>query len=170
MRAVPTTGAAQQLDELREILAESGDPVAVEAALNRLSATLESEHELRDRQTAENARLVESLAERQLLLERLSKIQNSIVSRRDLQEVLNAIVAGAKDLLGDETVGLRLIDPEDPTKMVSIGNLSDKPDVLLPIPPGTDLNQYRLVDVSDEPHDGNVAHSGHSLLRGTLTY
>jgi hypothetical protein len=63
-----------------------------------------------------------------------------------------------------------LIDPEDPTKMVSIGNLSDKPDVLLPIPPGTDLNQYRLVDVSDEPHDGNVAHSGHSLLRGTLTY
>jgi hypothetical protein len=63
-----------------------------------------------------------------------------------------------------------LIDPEDPTKMVSVGNLSDKPDVVLPVPPGTDLNQYRLVDVSDEPHDGNVAHSGKSLLRGTLTY
>jgi hypothetical protein len=40
---------------------------------------------------------------------------------------------------------------------------------VLPIPPGTDLNLYRLVDVSDEPHDGNAAHSGHSLLRGVLT-
>ena len=65
-------------------------------------------------QARENERLVESLAERQRLLERLSKIQRSIVSRRDLDEVLDAIVAGAMDLLGDETVGLRLLDPEDP--------------------------------------------------------
>jgi hypothetical protein len=65
-----------------------------------------------------------------------------------------------------------LIDPENTTKMVSIGNLpdrSDGPDVVLPIPPGTDLNTYRLVDVSAEAHDGNSAHSGKSLLRGTLT-
>ena len=62
-----------------------------------------------------------------------------------------------------------LIDPEDLTKMVSIGNLPDQPDVVLPIPQGTDLNQYRLVDVSVEAHDGNSAHSGKSLLRGTLT-
>ncbi|WP_433364477.1 anti-sigma factor [Actinoplanes sp. CA-142083] len=62
-----------------------------------------------------------------------------------------------------------LIDPDDQTKMVAIGNLSDKPDAVLPVPPGIDMNQYRLVDVSDEPHDGNSAHSGHSLLRGTLT-
>lgn len=130
MRAVPTTGAAQQLDELREILAESGDHVAVEAALNRLSATLESEHELRDRQTAENVRLVETLAERQRLLERLSKIQGSIVSRRDLQEVLNAIVMGAKDLLGDETVGLRLIDPEDPGQLLLVASAGVKPEIV----------------------------------------
>ena len=62
-------------------------------------------------------RLVESLAERQRLLERLSKIQGSIVRRRDLDEVLEAIVAGAQELLGDETVGLRLIDPEDPAML-----------------------------------------------------
>jgi hypothetical protein len=62
-----------------------------------------------------------------------------------------------------------LIDPDDLTKMVAIGNLSDKPGVVLPVPPGTDLNRYRLVDVSDEPHDGDAAHSGQSLLRGTLT-
>ncbi|SNT49409.1 Anti-sigma-K factor rskA [Asanoa hainanensis] len=63
-----------------------------------------------------------------------------------------------------------LIDPDDLTKMVAVGNLSDKPDVVLTVPPGIDLNRYRLVDISDEPHDGDAAHSGRSLLRGTLTY
>lgn len=63
-----------------------------------------------------------------------------------------------------------LIDPDNLAKMVAIGNLPDRPDVVLPVPPGTDLNRYRLVDVSDEPHDGDAAHSGRSLLRGTLTY
>ena len=54
--------------------------------------------------------------------------------------------------------------------MVSIGNLPGRAgDVTLPIPPGTDLNRYRLVDISAEAHDGNSAHSGDSLLRGTLT-
>ena len=62
-----------------------------------------------------------------------------------------------------------LIDPEDTSRMVSIGNLPDRPEAVLPLPPGTDLNRYRLVDISDEAHDGDAAHSGHSLLRGTLT-
>jgi anti-sigma-K factor RskA len=62
-----------------------------------------------------------------------------------------------------------LIDPDNPTRMVSIGNLGSQPEVTLPLPPGTDLRQYRLVDISDEAHDGDAAHSGHSLLRGTLT-
>jgi hypothetical protein len=62
-----------------------------------------------------------------------------------------------------------LIDPTDTSKMVSIGNLPDASETELPLPPGTDLNRYRLVDVSDEAHDGDAAHSGHSLLRGTLT-
>ena len=63
-----------------------------------------------------------------------------------------------------------LIDPDDPTRMVAIGNLSATSDALLTVPPGIDMNRYRLVDISDEPHDGDAAHSGHSLLRGTLTY
>ena len=63
-----------------------------------------------------------------------------------------------------------LINPDDITKMLSIGNLPGRAgDVTLPIPPGTDLNQYRLVDISAEAQDGNAAHSGDSLLRGTLT-
>ncbi|MEU4419071.1 anti-sigma factor [Actinoplanes sp. NPDC024001] len=62
-----------------------------------------------------------------------------------------------------------LLDPETPGKMVAIGSLSDDPEAVLSVPPGTDLNRYRLVDVSDEPHDGDATHSGKSLLRGTLT-
>ncbi len=86
--------------------------------------------ELSDRQSAENARLVGSLAERQRLLERLSKIQGSIVSRRDLQEVLDAIVAGAHELLGDETVGLRLIDPDDPDQLILVASAGVSPELL----------------------------------------
>jgi hypothetical protein len=63
-----------------------------------------------------------------------------------------------------------LIDPDDTDKMQALGAMPQNADeVRLPIPPGTDLNRYRLVDVSAEPNDGNSAHSGNSLLRGTLT-
>jgi hypothetical protein len=62
-----------------------------------------------------------------------------------------------------------LLNPEEPGKMQSLGSIGDRADVVLPIPPGTDLNRYRTVDVSAEAHDGNSAHSGDSLLRGTLT-
>jgi anti-sigma-K factor RskA len=62
-----------------------------------------------------------------------------------------------------------LLDPDHPGKMVALGNLAGTPEAVLPLPPGTDLNRYRVVDVSDEPHDGDAAHSGNSLLRGTLT-
>jgi hypothetical protein len=67
-----------------------------------------------------------------------------------------------------------LIDPDDTKKMMAMGNLSGAAlsgaaDVVLPLPPGADLNRYRLVDVSAETYDGDAAHSGKSLLRGTLT-
>jgi hypothetical protein len=62
-----------------------------------------------------------------------------------------------------------LIDPENTTRMQSLGSLPGPSAVVLPIPPGTDLATYRLVDVSAEPYDGNSSHSGDSLLRGTLT-
>jgi len=38
--------------------------------------------------------------------------------------------------------------------------------VTLPIPDGTDLSVYSAVDVSDEPFDGDPAHSAVSVLRG----
>jgi predicted anti-sigma-YlaC factor YlaD len=36
------------------------------------------------------------------------------------------------------------------------------------IPDGLDLNRYDLVDISEEPIDGNPEHSGDSILRGQL--
>ena len=71
---------------------------------------------------------LERLKERQLLLERLTKIQRSISHRAPLQEVMDAITQGAQDLLGDEIAGIRLIDPDDPSyvNLVSVTGVTDK--------------------------------------------
>ncbi|HEX6712908.1 MAG TPA: EAL domain-containing protein [Thermoleophilaceae bacterium] len=71
---------------------------------------------------------VEALRERQTLLERLSRIQRSIVQRAALSEVLDGIVTGAAELLGDEVVGLRLVEPHNPSQMalVASAGISDE--------------------------------------------
>ena len=91
---------------------------------------LEEERALRqrsDEQVRENAALLASLRERQALLERLSRIQRSISSRNPLQDVLNTIVAGAAELLGDEVVALRLLDPHDPSVLVTASSVGVPP-------------------------------------------
>jgi diguanylate cyclase (GGDEF)-like protein len=77
-----------------------------------------SHRQLSDANAADNAQLLASLQERQTLLERLSRIQRSISSRQPLLDVLDAIVVGAAELLGEDIVGLRLIDPDDSAFMV----------------------------------------------------
>jgi hypothetical protein len=37
------------------------------------------------------------------------------------------------------------------------------------VPAGLDLSGYPIVDISDEPLDGNPAHSSVSIVRGTLS-
>ncbi|MFG3300079.1 anti-sigma factor [Micromonospora chersina] len=62
-----------------------------------------------------------------------------------------------------------LIDPKT-MEMFSLGTLSKASgDELLPMPPNVDLRTYSVVDVSAEQFDNKPAHSGDSLLRGTLT-
>jgi diguanylate cyclase (GGDEF)-like protein len=68
-------------------------------------------------------RLIGELRERQTLLERLTLLQRSIASRADIEEVLDAIVTGASELLGDELVDLSLIDPEDPTVLEVVASV-----------------------------------------------
>jgi diguanylate cyclase (GGDEF)-like protein len=92
---------------------------------SRSLRSLAAERALRthsEQQAEENSALLEALGERQALLERLAKVQRLIVDRVVLQDVLDAIVSGASDLLNDEIVALRLVDTDDPEWMVTVAS------------------------------------------------
>ncbi|WP_426593610.1 anti-sigma factor [Cellulomonas sp. McL0617] len=55
----------------------------------------------------------------------------------------------------------------DVSGLVSVGTL-DGSTGRFDLPPGLDLSTYSVVDVSEEPFDGNPAHSGNSIVRGAL--
>ncbi|MDQ3964128.1 MAG: GAF domain-containing sensor histidine kinase [Actinomycetota bacterium] len=67
-------------------------------------------------------KVLRGLAERHELLDRLSNILRSISHRAPLREVLDAITRGASELMGDEVVGLRLLDPDDPEGVVLVSS------------------------------------------------
>ncbi|HEY4993012.1 MAG TPA: anti-sigma factor [Nakamurella sp.] len=56
----------------------------------------------------------------------------------------------------------------DDGRMVSLGTLNDGSGTFT-VPQGISTREYRVVDVSDEPPDGNPAHSGVSLVRGAFS-
>jgi hypothetical protein len=60
-----------------------------------------------------------------------------------------------------------LIAP-DLSRLVSLGVMNSTSGTFQ-VPAGLDLSQYPVVDVSDEPVDGNPAHSSVSIARGALT-
>ena len=89
----------------------------------RMLGILEEERELReqsDRHAADNARLLASLEERRLLHEQLAKLQGTMSHRTPLQEVLDAIVEGAGDLLCEPMVALRLVDANDTSQTITV--------------------------------------------------
>ncbi|MGC5170963.1 anti-sigma factor [Microbacterium sp. DT81.1] len=57
----------------------------------------------------------------------------------------------------------------DATALISLGVL-DGTEGTFPIPSGVDLRDYVLVDVSQEPIDGDPQHSGDSIVRGELSF
>ncbi|MBO4161664.1 anti-sigma factor [Micromonospora antibiotica] len=80
---------------------------------------------------------------------------------------LHLHVANLPDVAGYYEVWL--INPTS-MEMFSVGVLrGSSGDALLPLPPNVDLQAYSVVDVSAEQYDNKPAHSGDSLLRGTLT-
>ncbi|WNV75849.1 anti-sigma factor [Geodermatophilus sp. DSM 44513] len=52
--------------------------------------------------------------------------------------------------------------------LVSLGVVRGGREVALTLPPGVDLGEYPIVDVSVEPLDGDPGHSGQSIARGEL--
>jgi hypothetical protein len=57
----------------------------------------------------------------------------------------------------------------DASALVSLGVLDGRQQTF-PIPADVDLKDYVLVDVSQEPVDGDANHSGDSIVRGELTF
>lgn len=55
----------------------------------------------------------------------------------------------------------------DASRLVSLGVLRGT-DGSFTIPDGLDLGTFDLVDVSEEPYDGDPGHSGDSIVRGQL--
>ena len=105
-------------NEERALLRGMAQVLSLALQARRLVDEERTHRKLSDAHAADNAQLLASLRERQTLLERLSRIQRSISSRQPLNDVLDAIVAGAAELLGEDIVGLRLLDPDDPGFMV----------------------------------------------------
>ena len=117
-----------------------------------------------ERESEERAALVTLLTERQRLLERLGRIQRSISHRAPLQEVLDAITLGAFELLGDEVVGLRLIDPERPDEVVLASHCGVTEDELAQVTRGPvgqgaggrAISEDRLVIIDDYASEPNA--------------
>jgi diguanylate cyclase (GGDEF)-like protein len=69
---------------------------------------------------AESSRLRQKLRDRDALIDQLSGIQRALSQRAPIQEILDAIVSAAMELIGDETVNLRMLDPTDPTHLIRL--------------------------------------------------
>ncbi|MCB1000231.1 MAG: EAL domain-containing protein [Acidimicrobiales bacterium] len=82
----------------------------------RYRESLRSQVELAQR----NRLLHDQLRERQHFLSRLVRIQASISRRAPLHEVLDSIVDGAHQLLGDPVIGLELQHPDDPDTLTLV--------------------------------------------------
>jgi anti-sigma-K factor RskA len=59
-----------------------------------------------------------------------------------------------------------LLDDRD-GRLISLGPV--RPDGTYALPPGVQVGDFPLVDVSIEPPDGDPTHSGNSVLRGPLS-
>jgi len=82
------------------------------------------------RRIEENQALLASLSERQMLSDRLSRIQRKISTRAPLQEVLDAITQGAADLVHADCAALRFVDEDDPEFMVMVSSVGIAPDTV----------------------------------------
>jgi len=63
---------------------------------------------------------------------------------------------------------LVLLAGSDASELISLGILSGTSGTFT-IPDGLDLGTFDLVDVSEEPFDGDPQHSGDSIVRGSLS-
>jgi diguanylate cyclase (GGDEF)-like protein len=107
-----------------------------------------------------------SLKERQTLLARLTRIQRSIAVRAPISDVLQAIVTGAAELLGERVVALRRTDPDQPAQalIVCSTGLETAPGLDAPIKLGEGvggraISEQRLVVIHEYYEAPNALHA-----------
>lgn len=83
---------------------------------------------------------------------------------RDGSLVVRVTTTVAPDATTDHEVWLMT---DGAKRLVSLGLLHGTSGTFT-VPNGVDVSRFRLVDVSDEPRDGDPAHSGDSIVRGVL--
>jgi diguanylate cyclase (GGDEF)-like protein len=103
-----------------------------------------------ERHSAENVRLLEALRDRQVLLERLGRIQRSIVARDPIHSTFEQIVTAVCDLLGVDSGCIRLRDRD-----------SDRTSAVAAVGPGSHFLSTR--GQGDEPGIDSMA-----MLQGRL--
>lgn len=109
----------------------------------------------------ESGRLRQQLRDRDALLDQLSGIQRALSQRAPLQDILDTIVAAAVELIGDETVNLRLQDPADPAQLLRVAGRGYSEEIqpfMLRIGTsegavGRAFTEGRLVVIEDYPND-----------------
>jgi diguanylate cyclase (GGDEF)-like protein len=109
------------------------DPEQLAAFLALVSSLLQNERGLRadsEQQAAENARLLEALRERQVLLERMGQLQRGIVDRLPVHEILEAVVEGACELLECQVGILWITDPDDPDHAAAVAAIGPDDELL----------------------------------------
>lgn len=87
------------------------------------------------------------------------------VQARDGLEVLEVDVTGLPETDGYFEVWLLTPDVDG---MISLGALGAGSRATLPLPPGVALDQFSVVDISEEKFDGDPTHSAISVTRGEL--
>jgi|HubBroStandDraft_6_1064221.scaffolds.fasta_scaffold00188_31 diguanylate cyclase (GGDEF)-like protein len=115
------------------------------------------------RDDEESGRLRKMLRDRDALLDQLSGIQRALSQRAPLQHILDTIVAAAVQLIGDETVNLRLHDPNDPAHLLRVAGCgySEEVDPFMTRirtdegAVGRAFTEGRLVVIEDYPNDAN---------------
>jgi hypothetical protein len=88
-----------------------------------------------------------------------ARVEESTGGSREIVVELSAPGEGLREVW--------LIDPET-SGLVSLGLLSGSSGTFS-IPANLDLDRYSVIDVSQEPDDGDPAHSGDSIVRGPLS-
>ena len=160
-------------------MATERDPSELAAFLALISSVLQNERGLRadsEHQAEENARLLDALRERQVLLERLAQLQRGIVDRLPVHEVLDAVVESACELLDCRVGILWIADPDDPDHSAAVATMGADEELLERRRQPTDeglsgraISERTLVvadavigaghddDLADFPHDGLTA-------------